>query len=111
MAGLTLKSKQELKYHENDIFKLLDQGVKVFFIPIGHNCDRQQNLEQLMSGLIPYIRVIYIHQRLVHEVYCLVQAFKLDCAASEVESLSNSDELSTAAGHMKCPSCFKETTF
>ena len=107
MAALTLNSKQEHKYHENDIFQLLDEGVKVFFIPIGHNCDRQKNLEQLISGFLPSIRVISIHRRLVHEVYCLVQAFKLDCAASEVEGLSNSedeDELSTAAGHMKCPS-------
>ena len=68
-----------------------------------------------MCGLIPDIQVIFIHRHLVHEVYCLVQAFKLDCAASEVEGLSDSEdeesELSTAAGHMKCPSCFKETTF
>ena len=59
--------------------------------------------------------MISIYRRLVHEVCYLVQAFKLNCAASEVEGLSDSEdeesELSTAAGHMKCPSCFKETTF
>ena len=116
MPGLTLKSKKELKDIEYDIFELLDQGVKVFFIPIGHKCDRELNLEQIMCGLIPDIQVIFIHRRLEHEVYCLLQAYKLHPAASEVEGHNNSDpdsedNLSTAAGHMKCPSCFKETTF
>ena len=64
---------------------------------------------------MPYIQVFSINRRLVNEVYSLVQAFKLNCAASEVEGLSDSEdeesELSTAAGHMKCPTCFKETTF
>ena len=53
MAALSLNTKQELKYYENDIFDLLVQGVNVYFIPIDHNCDRQINLEQILFGIVP----------------------------------------------------------
>ena len=72
---LTLKTKKDVKSFEYPIFELLDQEVKIYFIPIGHTCD-EEKLQQIKSRLIPNMQLIYIHRRVEHEVYCLLQAFK-----------------------------------
>ena len=133
---VTFKTKKDVKYFEYQIFELLDQEVKIYFIPIGHKCD-EEKLQQLKSGKIPNMQLIYIHRRVEHEVYCLLQAykqhkagfdfeayFKEQSAKSEVEGHCNSncwfcypesqdsqDNLSTLLEHMRCPCCFKQTTF
>ena len=132
----TLKTENDVEYFQSPIYQLLDQEVKIYFIPIGHKCD-EEKLQQLKSGKIPNMQLIYIHRRVEHEVYCLLQAYKqykagFDfyayfeelSAKSEDEGHCNSicwlcypqsqdsqDNLSKVLEHMYCPCCFKQTTF
>ena len=130
----TLNSKKDVDDVANQILELLDQEVNIYFIPIGHTCN-EEKLQQIKS--MPNMQLIYIHQRIEHEVYCLLQAykqhkagfdfeayFKEQSAKSEDESHCNSicwlcypqsqdsqDNLSKVLEHMYCPCCFKQTTF
>ena len=130
----TLNSKKDVDDVANQILELLNQEVNIYFIPIGHTCN-EEKLQQIKS--MPNMQLIYIHQRIEHEVYCLLQAykqhkagfdfeayFKEQSAKSEDEGHCNSncwfcypqlqdsqDNLSTLLEHMRCPCCFKQTTF
>ena len=130
----TLKTKKDVEDFENPIFELLDQEVKIYFLPIGHKCD-EEKLQQINSELIPNMKIIYIHRRVEHEVFCLLQAFKQykagfdfeahfkeQAAKSEVghscncwfcdpDSQDSKDNLCTVLEHMRCPCCFIQTTF
>ena len=128
----TLKTKKEVDDVANQILELLDQEVNIYFIPIGHTCN-EEKLQQIKS--MPNMQLIYIHQRIEHEVYCLLQAykqykagfdfeayFKEQAAKSEVghscncwfcdpDSQDSKDNLCTVLEHMRCPCCFIQTTF
>ena len=130
----TLKTKKEVDDVANQILELLDQEVNIYFIPIGHTCN-EEKLQQIKS--MPNMQLIYIHQRIEHEVYCLLQAYKqykagFDFYAYFEENSDNSedegdcysicwfcfpqsqdsqDNLSKVLEHMYCPCCFKQTTF
>ena len=132
----TLKTKKDLDDAADPIFELLDRRANVYFIPIGHMCD-EVKFQEIKSKWIPNMQLIYIHRRIEHEVYCLLQAYKQykagfdfyayfeeQSAKSEDEGHCNSicwlcypqsqdsqDNLSKVLEHMYCPCCFKQTTF
>ena len=81
----TLKTKKEVDDVANQILELLDQEVNIYFIPIGHTCD-EEKLQQIKSRLIPNMQLIYIHRRIEHEVYCLLQAYKQYKAGFDFEA-------------------------
>ena len=128
----TLNSKKDVDDFANQILELLDQEVNIYFIPIGHTCN-EEKLQQIKS--MPNMQLIYIHQRIEHEVYCLFQAYKqykagFDFYAYFEENSDNSedegdcysicwfcfpqsqdsqDNLSKVLQHMRCPCCFNQT--
>ena len=130
----TLNNKKDVDDVANQILELLDQEVNIYFIPIGHTCN-EEKLQQIKS--MPNMQLIYIHQRIEHEVYCLFQAYKqykagFDfyayfeelSAKSEDEGHCNSicwlcypqsqdsqDNLSKVLEHLPSPCCFKQPTF
>ena len=132
----TLKTKKDLDDAADPIFELLDRRANVYFIPIGHMCD-EVKFKEIKSKCIPNFQLIFIHRRIEHEVYCLLQTYKqykagfdfyAYLAKSEDEdedeghcysicwlcypqSQDSQDNLSKVLEHMYCPCCFKQTTF
>ena len=77
---------------------LLDNDIKVYFVPLRHHCNRQMECEQLLNETIPGLQLIFISCRLRMDIYYLLNVFKMNYPLTDVNLI-------------KCPICFRRTTF
>ena len=100
---MILNTQADLKKYKSDIFDMYNEGFKVHFIIKDHICPKESNLNMIINGEVPSLKVIFIDPKLQLDVFALVKMFDTNIPVEHENDRTPSDTI-------VCPACWKETS-